>query len=138
MHDISIKKFILQHIITIEMGALAIFILIGWWLFKRAEGRTFFEGIYYTVMMITTIGLGDYIPLTTMGKILTMLYGLTGVPIFIIILSNSLEHRFSSRLRKYLHDVSNNIQEFAETVEEKIEGKQPTRRDKIVQRFKWH
>lgn len=94
-----------------------------------------FEGIYYAVMMITTIWLGDYVPLTTMGKILTMIYGLTGVPIFIIILSNSLEHKFSSRLRRYLHDISQNVQDFAETIEEKIEGKPETLRDKIKKRF---
>ena len=57
--------------------ALIVFILLlltGAQLYNLAEGWSYFDSFYFTVVTATTIGYGDLVPTTHTGKIITMIF----------------------------------------------------------------
>lgn len=44
---------------------------------------TYFDTLYYTVTVMTGVGLGDLAPVTVMGKVLSMVMMLSGTGIFV-------------------------------------------------------
>jgi voltage-gated potassium channel len=57
--------------------------------FYMAEGdlnpnlHTYFESLYFTVTVMTGVGLGDITPVTIMGRIISMVMMLSGTAIFV-------------------------------------------------------
>ncbi|CAL8129881.1 unnamed protein product [Orchesella dallaii] len=49
---------------------------------------SFTGGFLYSLTVITTIGYGNYAPKTAQGKAMTILYGIIGMPLFLLYLSN--------------------------------------------------
>ena len=62
---------------------------------------SFLDAAYYAVTIMTSVGLGDIVPVTTGGRILSMLMMLTGTALFVsftavfsaVILEIELDHR---------------------------------------------
>ena len=61
----------------------------------RRLHEIFFESVYLSTMTITTVGYGDLVPLTRLGKLLTAVEGLAGIGFMGI----ALGHYFSVCLR---------------------------------------
>lgn len=66
--------------ILILLGTIVLLLVAGAFLFSGLEGWTFFEAFYYSAMVATTIGFGDYVPQTDLGKVFTIIYALSMVP----------------------------------------------------------
>ncbi|XP_033632503.1 TWiK family of potassium channels protein 7-like [Asterias rubens] len=47
---------------------------------------TYMRSVVYCLTTITTIGYGDYVPMTTLGKALTVFYALVGIPLTLLFL----------------------------------------------------
>ena len=69
--------------------------------FKNPGITSFLDAAYYTVTIMTSVGLGDIVPVTTGGRILSMAMMLSGTALFVsftailsaVILEIELDHR---------------------------------------------
>ena len=57
-------------------------IVVGTSGYMLIEGYTFLEGLYMTIITITTVGYGDKFPVTTEGRIIAALLMTVGVGLF--------------------------------------------------------
>lgn len=67
-------------------GLLAIllpFLLTGMTFFHLVEGMSWLDALYFSVVTLTSVGYGDFVPETAIGKIFTMLYIVLGIGLFI-------------------------------------------------------
>lgn len=58
-----------------------LFLLFGTVFYVTVEGFTWLDSIYFCVITLTTIGYGDIVPTTDIGKIFTMFYAILGIGI---------------------------------------------------------
>ncbi|MFN3384798.1 MAG: potassium channel family protein [Archaeoglobaceae archaeon] len=81
-------------LLSYAMLMLFITILLGSTSFYIAEGKArdlhFFDCVYWAVVTITTIGYGDIVPMTPLGKIISMMIVLFGVSIVSIFTASIL------------------------------------------------
>ena len=47
--------------------------------YQRLEGWDYLDSIYFVVVTVTTIGYGDLVPQTDMGKIFTIFFSFLGI-----------------------------------------------------------
>ena len=60
--------------------AAVVAVLISGTLFYYVEeGWSVLDALYFSVVTLTTIGYGDYAPTSTLSKLFTMAYALTGI-----------------------------------------------------------
>ena len=112
------QRFIAVHALSLAVLVILFFIFAGAIVFHLVEWWSYFDSIYYTVVTVTTIWYGDFTPITTLGKIFTMIYAMTWVPIFIVLAWFMLENRFNRRIKRYLFNVHREIQNTEHKVEE--------------------
>lgn len=67
----TIKIFFAYLVVLCASGILLKFI--------EPQIKTVFDGIYFSFVASTTIGFGDMVPVTVLGKIITMLVSLVGI-----------------------------------------------------------
>ena len=60
-----------------------IFVVIGAVFYHIVEKFSWLNSFYFTVVTLATVGYGDYVPRTDLGKIFTIFYILVGVGIFL-------------------------------------------------------
>ena len=68
------------------LGMLAV----GTWFYAKFEGWSVLDSLYYCVITLTTVGYGDFTPVTPGGKIFTIFYILVGIGLisgFVILLA---------------------------------------------------
>ena len=58
---------------------LAIVLVIGTIFYWRVEGWNVLDSLYFSVVVLTTVGLGDFAPVTSAGKAFTIVYLISGV-----------------------------------------------------------
>lgn len=58
---------------------LAIVLAIGTLFYWRVEGWSLLDSLYFSVVVLTTVGLGDFAPETSAGKVFTIIYLISGV-----------------------------------------------------------
>lgn len=86
-------------------------VLVGAAVYHRAEGLGRFNSVYFAMISISTIGYGDIVPHTVAGKIVTMVYSITGVPLFIYTAGLFVERRIKSVVDTYITQQQQKIQE---------------------------
>jgi ADP-ribose pyrophosphatase YjhB (NUDIX family) len=69
--------------IGIEIIILFGLIFVWAYLFSVAEWWDYFTSLYLTVITIGSVGYGDVTPVTHMGRTLSMIYALIGVPMYV-------------------------------------------------------
>ena len=70
-------------------------LLTGTVVYHFAEGWSWLDSAYFSVITLTTVGYGDFSPETTMGKIFTIFYVLTGMGILFGFINAFYRHRVS-------------------------------------------
>ncbi len=76
---------------------IVLLIFLGSFTFHYVEHWGWLDATYFTVITITTIGFGDFTPHTSLGKILTIFYGLNGIAILLML----FDHIRRIRTREY-------------------------------------
>lgn len=64
------------------------------------ENMTFFEGLWWGVVTIATVGYGDYVPVTVAGRIIAMVLMLSGIGFLGFLTSTITTHYVSNKARK--------------------------------------
>jgi voltage-gated potassium channel Kch len=59
----------------------AVTLLAGMFIFRALEGWSYLDALYFSLITLTTVGYGDFSPVTPLGKIMTMIYILLGLGI---------------------------------------------------------
>lgn len=65
--------------------------------YSLVEGWPYLDALYFAVMTIATVGYGDLVPVTTLGRLFTIVYVLVGLGIFIASASALAEAILSQR-----------------------------------------
>ncbi len=73
---------------------VGVLLLIGTIFFNRAEGWGWLDSLYFCVVTLATIGYGDLVPTTEMGKAFTIVYALLGLGIIATFASMLARERF--------------------------------------------
>lgn len=83
--------------------AVIFFLLSGMVLFHWLEGWSYFESFYFTGMTVTTVGYGDFVPVTFWGRLLTIIYAFGGIGVVFFsvgIIAQKYFERQQERLNK--------------------------------------
>lgn len=105
---------------------IIISLIIIWGLFFHLiEGHSRFDSVYFVIMTMTTVGYGDIVPMTIIGKVLTMIFALTGAPLFIFIAWFMVQQRVTWLVKSYVKyhtsqmlKLKNEVDEITEDVEQ--------------------
>jgi TRAP-type C4-dicarboxylate transport system permease small subunit len=65
------------------IGATFSLLIIGTIIFHFLEGWRWFDAFYFCVITLATVGYGDFVPKTDLGKIAAMIYIFSGIGIFL-------------------------------------------------------
>ncbi len=77
-------------------------IILGANVYHNVEGWRMLDSYYYTIVTVTTIGYGDFVPKTDTGKIFTMFYSFLGIIMVFWFISLTGRYLFSKHLRERL------------------------------------
>ena len=72
--------------ILIAIAFFIALIVAGSFVYKKLEGWSFIDSLYFTTMTITTVGYGDLTPTQPISKLFTVFYCITGIAIAFYIL----------------------------------------------------
>ena len=82
--------------------------LTGGGAFSYIEGKSAFEGFYWAITTMTTVGYGDQLPTTDASKVIALVVMLSGIG-FVAVLTGAIAERFFrpdvARVEQEVHDV---------------------------------
>jgi voltage-gated potassium channel len=78
----KIKRHLSITLILFVIGIIA-----GAFIYKKIEGWNIIDSFYFVIATITTVGYGDFVPITNTGKIFTMFYSFFGVAVALYVFS---------------------------------------------------
>ena len=99
--------------------------------FERAQGWHYFDALYFTIITTATIGFGDLVPHSVAGKILTMIYAVFYVPLFLYVATLMYESRFR-RLKAAEEQIDRQLHDVEADVDAIIKNTQPKPRRRIA------
>ena len=113
-----IKKFfthfIANHSILFFAFIICIIVIIGTICFHFVEWRGMFSSFYFTTVTMSTIGYGDMAPLTHGGKIISIIYGFMGAPLFIGLTWILFQSKFQKIVKGSIHAYHKELKEAQE------------------------
>jgi voltage-gated potassium channel len=89
------------RLLTVGLLLLAVF-AVGTVGYALIGGSSLVDALYMTVISVTTVGYREVIPLTTAGKIFTMVLIITGLGLVFYFLNTIIENTMEGRIRKIL------------------------------------
>ena len=75
-------------------------VTVGTVVFHLLEKWSWIDSFYFTIITLATIGYGDLVPTTPVGKLVTVIFVIVGVGIFLGFLNKMMERRVERRERR--------------------------------------
>ena len=75
-------------------------VTVGTVVFHLLEKWSWIDSFYFTIITLATIGYGDLVPTTPVGKLVTVIFVIVGVGIFLAFLNKVMERRVERRERR--------------------------------------
>lgn len=72
-------RILLYVLLTLLIGGTAFY--------TEIEGWSIIDSLYFSVMTMSTIGYGDFVPTTTFSKIFTMVFAILSIGVFVTIVT---------------------------------------------------
>lgn len=113
----DIGKIFTKNLLVTELILVWLIIIMGAITFYFVEGWSLFDSFYFIISTMSTIGLGDFIPQTDLGKFFVMFYAIIGVPFFVSVWGLILENRFRKAIEHYLKKVYKELREAEEEIQ---------------------
>ena len=85
---------------------ILLLLVIGGTFYHFVEGWRYLDAVYFSSYTITTVGYGDFVPKTDIGKAFTILYMFTGVSIALYGLSLMASHFVEVREEVWLERIN--------------------------------
>ncbi len=79
-------RFLFIFIVVLLIGATAFYVNVEQW--------RIVDALYFSVMTMATVGYGDLVPTTDVGKVFTMLYAFLSIGAFVSITAKSVQMTF--------------------------------------------
>ncbi len=79
-------------------------ITVGTVFYHNVEGWRWLDSAYFSVILLTTVGLGDLSPKTDFGKIFTMFYLLAGIGVLVALFQSIVLRATDRRLARRVHE----------------------------------
>ncbi len=98
-----------QKNLVIAVVLFLILLVIGSIVYHKVEGWDYLNSLYFVVMTVTTVGYGDFVPKTNIGKIFTMFFSFMGIVFvfyFISVIGSAL---FKKHLGKKISEVKEGV-----------------------------
>lgn len=95
----TIKSFLKDKDYRDLLGTVLAILLLGTVVYHYIEGWTWLDAFYFSFITLTTIGFGDFAPVTDAGKVFTIFYIVLGVGVILAFI-NTLYHHYSSVIKK--------------------------------------
>ena len=89
----------LEYYILLTLAISVVFA--GTVVFHILEKWSWVDSFYFTVITLATVGYGDLTPTTQLGKLVTVLFVITGVGIFFAFLNKVMERRMERRNERF-------------------------------------
>lgn len=84
----------------LSMVLTLVFVLVsGTVFFRIVEGWSWLDAYFFTVVTVSTVGYGDPVPVTALGKLGTTVFIFTGLGIFAVVIQQFAEHSLRKRNR---------------------------------------
>jgi voltage-gated potassium channel len=80
--------------------AAGLLLFVGTAAYNRIEGWSVVDSLYVSVITLTTVGYGDFTPETTLGKLFTVFYVISGVGVILAFINALGERRVARRAKR--------------------------------------
>lgn len=88
-----------SKLVKVLLPSFLIFVTIGVAFYHITEKWSWFDSLWFTIITIATIGYGDFVPHTVIGKIFTMFYVFIGIGLFVFVANTFLRYQALRRMR---------------------------------------
>lgn len=83
--------------------------------FSEIEHWSLLDSLYYCVLTLTTVGTGDFMPVTTLGKVFTIIYVFMGIGAVLAAARILAQHAIAQSTESPL-----------QKIRDRLKGKKPT------------